>query len=237
MSGLARTRLVFSEPATTRLTANADEVPMWKYRPWRYRLGKRMLDLIVAMPLLILTAPIQALLALAIRLDSPGAALFKQRRLKADGGLFTFIKFRTMYVDAQTKFPELYDLSDIIECGGALPIKMEDDPRLTGLGKWLRRTSFDELPNLWNVVTGDISLVGPRPEIPELLPCYSARHKNILKVKPGVTGLPQISGRNRLTVEQTLDLDLVYAQEACLWLDLFILVKTPRSLLRRGDAF
>ena len=198
---------------------------------------KRVLDLCVATPLLLATLPLQALIAVLVRLDSPGPVLFRQQRLGLGAQPFTFIKFRSMHVDAAQRFPQLYDYAAIASAGGALPLKLPNDPRVTRLGHWLRRSSIDELPNLWHVVRGEMSLVGPRPELHELLACYSAEQMMNFRVKPGLTGLPQTSGRDGLTVAETVALDLHYARHASLLLDLRILAKTVGCVLSARDAY
>jgi lipopolysaccharide/colanic/teichoic acid biosynthesis glycosyltransferase len=212
------------------------KVPRWSERSLLYRLTKRLLDLAVATPLLLLTVPIQVLIGLVIRLDSPGPALHRQKRLALDGKEFVFLKFRTMFADAPQRFPVLYEYGAIVKREGQAPFKLCQDPRVTTTGRWLRRTSLDELPNLVHVVRGEMSLVGPRPEILGLLPCYSKDQLDIFRVKPGVTGLPQVSGRNRLTVAETLELDYRYVCNASLRLDLQILGRTAWKVIRRKDA-
>lgn len=211
-------------------------VPEWRHRPTLFRVGKRLLDLAIAVPAALVTLPLAAAVALAVRLDSPGPALFRQTRL-GPGGPFLFLKFRTMYSDAADRFPELYDYAAIAAQAGRVPLKTATDPRVTRLGRWLRRTSLDELPNLWNVIAGQMSLVGPRPEIPELLPCYDEEHRQIFRVKPGLTGLPQVRGRNTLTVAETIELDLEYARNVSLALDLRILMRTVPAVLKGADAY
>jgi lipopolysaccharide/colanic/teichoic acid biosynthesis glycosyltransferase len=212
-------------------------VPPWQERPVGLRISKRLLDLVVAVPVFVLSLPLQALIGLAIRLDSTGPAIFFQERLTIRGRRFRFCKFRTMFSDARTRFPALYDYGAIASAGGQVPLKRESDPRLTRIGQWLRRTSLDELPNLWNVIVGDMSLVGPRPEIPELLPCYSEEQKQIFNVKPGLTGLAQVSGRNRLTVAETIKADLEYARRVGIRLDVQILFSTVFTVLLGHDAY
>jgi len=163
--------------------------------------------------------------------------MFWQTRFTLNGRPFRFLKFRTMYHDARTRFPEWYNYDEIAAAGGKIPFKQADDPRVTRIGYWLRRTSLDELPNFWHVVLGEMTLVGPRPEIPELLPCYSAEQLQIMRVKPGVTGLSQVSGRNMLTVAETIELDLHYARNASLKLDLFIFIRSVRAVVAGSSAY
>jgi len=198
---------------------------------------KREMDLVGATVLFLITLPLQILIWAMVKFDSPGPALHRQRRFSLGGGTFTFFKFRTMFVDARQRFPELYDYAAIVQRNGNVPLKQEGDPRITRVGRWLRRSSLDELPNLWNVVRGDMSLVGPRPEIPELLDCYSPVERGVFQVKPGITGLPQISGRNRLTVAETIALDLEYARRWSLALDFRILLRTLQQIARGRDAY
>jgi lipopolysaccharide/colanic/teichoic acid biosynthesis glycosyltransferase len=202
-----------------------------------YHFFKRLIDVAVGLPLFLLTLPLQFLIAMLIRFESPGPALYRQQRLTVGERPFIFIKFRTMYVDARQRFPELYDYQAIAANGGLAPLKSKDDPRVTTYGRWLRKSSLDELPNLWNVIRGEMSLVGPRPETPELLDCYSDEQRLIFQVSPGVTGLAQCFGRNRLTVAETIALDLDYARTASFSLDLKILLRTIWQVLRGADAF
>ena len=214
-----------------------DPVPHWRARPLMFRATKRAIDLAVAVPLLVCTLPVQLLVAVLVRLDSPGPALFRQQRLGLDARPFEFKKFRSMHIDAAERFPQLYDYALIAAEGGAVPLKRVDDPRVTRVGRWLRRSSLDELPNLWHVVRGEMSLVGPRPELAGLLACYAPEHFMNFRVKPGLTGLPQTSGRDGLTVAETVALDLHYAKHASIALDLRILVRTVGCVLTARDAF
>lgn len=177
------------------------------------------------------------LVALAIRIDSPGPALFRQRRVSRGGRLFWFLKFRTFWADARERFPELYAYQYTPEEIERLQFKAPNDPRVTRIGEWLRTTTLDELPNLWNVLTGDMALVGPRPEIPEMLPYY--RDEDLIKfsVPPGITGLAQISGRGRLKFFETADLDTEYVRKRSFLLDLRILARTFWLIARRDGAF
>jgi lipopolysaccharide/colanic/teichoic acid biosynthesis glycosyltransferase len=196
-----------------------------------------MLDLAVGCPLLAATLPLQLLIALLIRIDSPGPALFAQERLRLNRDRFRFYKFRTMFVNARARFPHLYDYEAIVSVRGDSVLKEPGDPRLTRVGRWLRRMSLDELPNLWHVVRGELSLVGPRPELPELLGCYAPDQLHMFLVKPGLTGLSQTRGRSRLTVHQTIVLDNEYARRACMRLDLAILSSTVWAVLSWRDSF
>jgi lipopolysaccharide/colanic/teichoic acid biosynthesis glycosyltransferase len=193
------------------------------------RLGeavKDAADRVLATIGLMLVSPVLVLLALAIRLDSPGPAFFLQTRIGRGGRPFRFWKFRGMYADARSRFPELYDYDYNAEQVRELRFHPPVDPRVTRVGRFIRRTSLDELPNLVNVVLGDMSLVGPRPEIPELIPYYGTSAKLVLSVKPGITSLAKLLGRDHFTFQETLELDLRYVRERSLRTDAFILLGT-----------
>ena len=198
---------------------------------------RRALEIVVGLILLILTLPIMAVIAFAIRIDSPGPVIFQQYRVGRNGRLFAFYKFRTMYADARERFPHLYAYRYDDQTVKTMRFKLIDDPRLTRLGQRLRRTSLDELPNLLNVLRGDVSLVGPRPEIPEMLAYYEPWQRVKFSVKPGLTGLAQISGRGILTLQETIAEDVRYVRDRSLSLDLRILVKTAAVIVRRQGAF
>jgi lipopolysaccharide/colanic/teichoic acid biosynthesis glycosyltransferase len=200
-------------------------------------LVRRIVESAIAAAVLLICFPVMMLVALAIRLNSPGPVLFRHKRVGRGGRLFNFVKFRTLYHDARQRFPELYQYQYTPEEIEALAFKVPNDPRVTSIGEWLRRTTLDELPNFWNVVTGDMALVGPRPEIPEMLPYYRDEHLIKFSVPPGVTGLAQISGRGRLRFLETARLDADYAANRSLRLDLRILARTISLVLRQDGAF
>lgn len=206
-------------------------------RPDSRSLLQRVLESALAAAALILTAPVMALVALLVRLDSPGPVLFRQKRVGKGGRLFNFVKFRTMHHDARERFPQLYAYQYTPEEIEQLFFKVPSDPRVTRIGEWLRRTTLDELPNFWNVLTGDMALVGPRPEIPEMLPYYRDEHLVKFSGPPGVTGLAQISGRGRLRFLETADLDAEYARNRSFWLDVRILARTLSLIVRQDGAF
>jgi lipopolysaccharide/colanic/teichoic acid biosynthesis glycosyltransferase len=205
-----------------------------------YTALKRLLDVVAAVLLLLFLAPLLALCALAIRLESPGPVLFRQQRVGEGGRLFTMLKLRSMYASADVKAHRDYVASFIH--GRAQPaaqeglFKLVADPRVTRVGRWLRRTSLDELPQLWNVLRGEMSLVGPRPPIAYELEHYQPAHFGRLRAKPGITGLWQVSGRNRTTFEQMVALDLEYIQTRSLGMDLWILLRTIPVVFLRADA-
>jgi len=187
------------------------------------RIAKRALDLFGSMVGLIVLAPLLLLLALAVKLTSRGPILFAQKRCGLGGRTFQFYKFRTMVEDADDR---KRDLEHLNEMKGPV-FKIRRDPRITSLGRVLRKLSLDELPQLWNVLRGDMSLVGPRPPTPDEVERYTARQAQRLSVMPGITGLWQVSGRNDISdFERWVDLDLEYARTWSLWLDLRILLKT-----------
>jgi lipopolysaccharide/colanic/teichoic acid biosynthesis glycosyltransferase len=195
-------------------------------RTTAYRASKRALDIVGAFLLVVLAAPLIVALTLLIRFDSPGPAIFRQSRVTRGGRTFTFYKFRTMYVDARERFSELYDYDYSDGDFESSYYKLADDPRNTRVGRWLRRTTLDELPNLFNVLKGDLSLVGPRPELPELVPFYQPENLACLFTKAGLTGLAQVAGRSLLTVRERLVLDTRYVANQTLLLDARILVRT-----------
>lgn len=184
---------------------------------------KRCLDVVGAMVGLIFTAVLFPFIALAIKLDSPGPLFFGQSRVGLSGRIFTCWKFRSMYADAEKRKKELLHLN---EMNGAI-FKIKDDPRITRVGKFLRKTSLDELPQFWNVLWGEMSLVGTRPPTPDEVKKYENWHRKRICIKPGITGLWQVSGRNQIQdFDQVVRLDLEYIDRWTLWLDIKILLKT-----------
>jgi lipopolysaccharide/colanic/teichoic acid biosynthesis glycosyltransferase len=193
----------------------------------------RALDLVVTLLALCLLAPLLLLIALLVKLDSPGPVLFRQRRLGRDRRPFLVAKFRTMHHGADHKVHRDYILG-LIESGTPAP-KLVSDARVTRVGNFLRRTSLDELPQLWNVLRGDMSLVGPRPPIPYEVEHYPPHWFARFAVKPGVTGLWQVSGRSEVSLEHMIALDMDYVRRRSLILNLWILLRTaPAVLSMRG---
>jgi lipopolysaccharide/colanic/teichoic acid biosynthesis glycosyltransferase len=200
-----------------------------------YRFTKRLFDITLGSVLLVIAIPIVLIAAVAIRIDTPGSPFFFQTRLGKNGKPFKIFKLRGMDMDARVRFPAHYDYSkkrDLEFC-----FHHEEDPRVTRAGKIIRKTSVDELPNLWNVVLGDMSLVGPRPEIPEVLALYGPYRDQYLSVKPGITCLSKITGRDKLTKRETIDFDLEYIRTRSFSSDFVILWRTIRSVLSRRDVF
>jgi exopolysaccharide biosynthesis polyprenyl glycosylphosphotransferase len=203
-----------------------DEVPVIHLRnaelPFVQAVLKRVLDIVVASALLVVFAPVMLGIAIAIRLDSRGPALFKQVRVGQHGKLFEMYKFRTMYVDADPYAPAPTD---------------PNDPRITRIGRWLRRYSLDEFPQLFNVLRGEMSMVGPRPEMPFLVEQYEEWQRRRLDVKPGVTGLWQIVGRKNLPLSLNLEYDFYYIKNQSLFFDIVILLKTIPAVIFGKGAF
>ena len=196
----------------------------------RQRLLKRTVDLSVTSVALVIAAPFMLAIAVAIKLTSPGPILFKQRRVGAQEREFTILKFRTMVVGAHDQRDALANEAD------GLLFKMRRDPRVTRVGRFLRKTSLDELPQLFNVLAGEMSLVGPRPALPEETARYAESQRGRLRVKPGVTGLWQVNGRHDLVFDDYVRYDLFYVENWSLTMDLYILAKTiPALLTARGS--
>jgi exopolysaccharide biosynthesis polyprenyl glycosylphosphotransferase len=207
------------------------------------RLVKRASDIAVASLALLALAPVWMLVALLIKLDSRGPVLYRQERVGMDGRIFLFLKFRTMLAGADDREHREYQRRYIAgqpdtNLGDSQrPVyKLHTDPRVTRVGRVLRRLSLDELPQLLNVLRGDMSVVGPRPPIPYEVEAYESWHRKRLDMKPGLTGLWQVSGRNRLSFDEMVRLDLFYIENWSLWLDLKIMLRTLPVLLR-GEAY
>ncbi len=193
---------------------------------------KRLLDIIASAILLVLLTPLFLAVALAIRIESPGPVLFRQTRVGRWGGLFTMWKFRSMYADAEARKAELLKQN---EMQGGVIFKMRQDPRITRVGSFIRKTSIDELPQLWNVFKGDMSLVGPRPPVPAEVNEYSLADRRRLEVIPGITCIWQVSGRSEIPFDQQVELDVEYIESQSFWTDIKILLKTiPALLLGKG---
>lgn len=207
------------------------------------RFLKRVSDIVISAIALILLAPVWLIISLLIKSDSRGPILFRQERVGMDGRIFLCYKFRTMRAGSSDEvhreaYRKNIEGADEANAGDdQTPVfgKVRDDPRITKAGRWLRRSSLDELPQLLNVLTGDMSIVGPRPPIPYEVEEYDIRHRKRLDMKPGITGLWQVSGRSRLTFEEMVRIDLYYIENWSLWLDLKIILLTLPAMLR-GDG-
>lgn len=183
---------------------------------WGGNVIRRAIDLLIALPALIVVSPAIAVAAIAIRLDSPGDVIYRQRRVGRDGAEFELFKLRTMIAG-----------SDPVGVGTAVT---ETDPRVTRVGRFLRRFSIDEFPNLLNVIRGEMAIVGPRPTIPAQVELYGPRQRRRLEVKPGITGWAQVNGRAGIPWEERIELDVFYIEHRSLALDLRILARTARLL-------
>lgn len=208
------------------------------------RIAKRIIDVAGSSFLLLLLSPVFLMIAAAIKLTSRGPVLFRQKRIGQHGKPFTFLKFRSMYVNNDASEHKKYVL-DLIKgqaakkpSNGSGPgvFKLTNDSRITPVGKFLRRSSIDELPQLINVVLGEMSLVGPRPPLPYEVEAYEVWHRRrLLEAKPGITGLWQVHGRSRVEFNDMVRLDLRYARECSPWLDIKILLQTPKAVIA-GDG-
>jgi len=194
---------------------------------------KRIIDILLSFIGIVILSPIYMVLVLAIKLDSKGPAVFKQIRVGKDGKLFTIYKFRTMIPNAEKKQTLEIDPSNIDN----FVFQSKSDNRITKVGAFLRKTSLDEIPQLFNVLFGTMSLVGPRPEIPDVVKFYPEHYKQRLLVLPGITGLAQISGRGEIELGKTIYYDLTYIKNFSVWFDIKILFKTVFSVFKKEGAF
>jgi exopolysaccharide biosynthesis polyprenyl glycosylphosphotransferase len=202
---------------------------------------KRSLDLLASSLILLATAPLWLIIAIAIKLESRGPLFYRQERVGMDGQIFLLYKFRSMLNDVEVDEAHREYMKRVITKQGDINLGTDEEPsykfingsRLTRIGRWLRQLSLDELPQLFNVLKGEMSLVGPRPPIPYEVECYEVWHRKRLDVKPGMTGLWQVSGRYHLSFEQMVQLDIYYIENWSLWLDLKIILKTLPALFMR----
>ena len=197
---------------------------------------KRLMDVLLAGAGVLILSPLLLVLALLVKLTSRGPVLFGHRRLGEGGRPIRVYKFRSMVVDAEARLQEMLATDPVLRAEYEATYKLRDDPRVTPLGRWLRRTSLDELPQLFNVLHGDLSLVGPRPIVADEIAKYGTASAAILRVSPGVTGLWQVSGRSDLDYAERVRLDMDYITHWSLWLDLRILAATVPAVLRRRGA-
>jgi len=225
--------------AQTTHAASVYELPPKKdalelrYMRRRYRYAKRLLDIVATILLLLLAFPIFLVIAICVRVTSKGPVLYRATRIGLGGKPFEFLKFRSMYMDADCR---LADLAGLNEKDGPI-FKMKHDPRVTKIGRLLRKYSLDELPQLLHVLTGEMSLVGPRPQLPREVECYNDRCMIRLSVKPGITCYWQVMGRSTLSFEEWMELDRRYVTEMSFWTDLTILMRTPMAVIRGSGAY
>ena len=201
--------------------------------------AKRLIDLLLSLALIVIVSPLLLLLWCLVRLTSSGPAFFRQERVGRNMRSFTMLKLRTMYVDNHDQIHRNYvthllSADKPTAAGENGLFKLEQDPRVTRLGAWLRRTSLDELPQLFNVLRGEMSLVGPRPVLPWEAELFEERYRKRFLVKPGISGLWQVSGRSKLTMREALELDVEYADRQSLALDLSIILRTVPAIFGGG---
>ncbi|WP_458125669.1 sugar transferase [Paenibacillus sp. Z3-2] len=211
--------------ASTMAGQNADKV---------YLFMKRMLDLLGSFIGLIILCPLFAVIGLLIKIEAPqGSVFFRQVRVGQNGKEFHMYKFRSMVANAEDLLEQLIDQNEV---NGNM-FKIKNDPRITRIGKFIRKTSLDELPQLWNVFRGEMSLVGPRPALPREVENYTSYDRQRLQMIPGCTGLWQVSGRNSVGFDEMVELDLTYARERNMMVDIKIIFRTFRVLVGSKDAF
>jgi exopolysaccharide biosynthesis polyprenyl glycosylphosphotransferase len=201
---------------------------------------KRLVDIAGSLTAMALLAPVFAAIAVGVKLTSPGPVFFRQRRIGQYGKPFTFWKFRSMKVNNDASAHEKFVKEMIVTGSGGGKngvFKITDDPRVTKLGKFLRKSSLDELPQFYNVLKGEMSLVGPRPPVPYEVKVYDYWHRRrLLAVKPGITGLWQVNGRSRVGFDDMVRMDLQYASNWSMWLDMKIMLQTPMAVLGGSGA-
>jgi len=201
-----------------------------------YIVVKRLLDLVLASIGLVLTLPLLGFLALLVKLESKGPAMYAAERVGEAGQHFACHKLRTMRTDMDDSIHRDYLRYLIANSGDVVAERIRDDPRITRVGRWLRKSSLDELPQLWNVLRGEMSMVGPRPPLPYEVECYQPWQMGRLAVRPGLTGYWQVLGRGQVTFDDMCRMDLSYIEKRSLSLDLWILLKTPLAVVSRRGA-
>jgi lipopolysaccharide/colanic/teichoic acid biosynthesis glycosyltransferase len=242
---ISASRAVGGRPASgiSRIAQVVTRAPRTSYPSRRaprealVRWARRGFDIVFALGVLTVTAPVTGLAIIAIRMESPGPAIFRQRRMGMHGSTFELLKLRGMYIDAEQRHPELYDYG--VTRGGdeSFYFHGRDDPRVTRVGRVLRRYSIDELPNFWNVLRGEMSVVGPRPEIPELAGLYGDSLPLLLSVRPGVTSTAKAWGRDALSFDETLARELDYIQTRSIACDLRTIARTASTVIRGTDVY
>lgn len=204
----------------------------------RHGWGKRLFDLLFSAAILLLFSPFLLLIACLIKITSKGPLFHKQERVGRGGRLYTNYKFRTMHKDAELILVELLEKNPLLKQEWRTYWKLKKDPRITPIGAFLRKTSLDEFPQFWNVLKGDLSVVGPRPVVrQEVVDYYGPKAAKILSVRPGITGLWQVSGRNHLSMEKRVELEVTYVDKSSFWFDLLLICKTIPAILSPKGAF
>ena len=206
----------------------------WWWQTRRFLLVKRALDLLLVAPAMVLLTPLFLFIAAAIKLEDGGPVLYWQRRVGLHGGVFAFPKFRSMRTDSDRVRQQIEHLN---QHGGSITFKMKNDPRITGVGRWLRRASLDELPQLWCVLRGDMSLVGPRPPMVSEVEKYSLADRRRLSVTPGLTCIWQVSGRSDIPFPKQAAMDVDYIRGRSLGLDMRLLLATVPAVLQGRGAY
>jgi Undecaprenyl-phosphate galactose phosphotransferase WbaP len=204
--------------------------------PWAMTL-KRLIDFTVSGFCLLLLSPLLAFLSLLIHSDSPGGIFYRQPRLGKDGRVFQVLKFRTMYINGDQIFEDCLKSDKNLQAEWKKYQKLKSDPRITRVGAFIRKFSLDELPQLWNILKGEMSLVGPRPIMLNQREMYGLAFRDYSQIRPGVTGLWQVSGRNHTTFIRRSELDMEYIQRWSLWLDIYIIFQTVKEVCRKDGAY
>jgi lipopolysaccharide/colanic/teichoic acid biosynthesis glycosyltransferase len=207
---------------------------LWKLVIGGANISKRIIDIVVALVMIVLLAPVFLAVTLIIKLTDGGPILFWQKRVGQWGAEFPFPKFRSMVTNAEALKDKLLASNDH---GNGITFKMKKDPRVTGIGRLIRKASIDELPQLWCVLRGEMSLVGPRPPVPREVALYSLRDRRRLDVKPGLTCIWQVSGRGDIPFDQQVELDVQYIESQSIWFDLLLLLKTAPAILFGKGAY
>ncbi len=231
MTGYPELNELITEPASSIVEEPSGSLTVEKKRT--FDIFKRVTDIVVAVLILLLVLPVMPVIVLLIKLDSPGPVLFRQKRVGKDGREFDFFKFRSMRLGAENVIASLRPLSGV---DGPV-FKLKEDPRVTGTGRFLRRSSLDELPQLLNVLKGDMSIVGPRPNLPSEVSQYLPWQRRRLDVTPGITCYWQIAGRSHIGFQEWMRLDLEYIRSRSLVTDIKIMLKTIPAVIARKGAY
>jgi len=231
MTGYPELKELITEPASSLVDDSSDSFVVERKRT--FDIFKRFMDIAVASLILLLVLPVIPVIVILIKLDSPGHVLFRQKRVGKDGREFDFFKFRSMHQGAENVIASLRPLSGV---DGPV-FKLKEDPRITGTGRFLRRSSLDELPQLLNVLKGDMSVVGPRPNLPSEVSQYLPWQKRRLDVTPGITCYWQIAGRSHIGFQEWMRLDLEYIRSRSLVTDIKIMLKTIPAVIARKGAY